>query len=261
MGSSSTQIINYLLFIVLVFMFFRTFSQAKQLGNGKGFTEAYTKILSNDLDAEENLDKYMETEKKQYLLSQANLLKAYLALDKESDPKPYLDKIELKPIFCNSKGKFDAKFAVNNIAFFLWVNMFVARCLKYGRNDLIDVIASKLNEYDNELNNYMEYRLFKGIVAGTKKEKNDDYNFLKLLIAGEYPNLKYEKRYIGLYKREATIFLIYFGEQVDEFWENDLHAFVDTSVGKRLSTDLGLYDKYHVEQEVEPVPSDEEDKK
>lgn len=261
MGSSSAQFINYLLFVVLLLMFAKTLKQAKSLGNGKGYTETYTKILAGDLDSEECLDKYIEKEKQGYLLSQAYLLKAYLNVEDNKDAKKYLDMVDLKAVFYNDKGNFDKKKMNNCISFFLWINMFIAKCIKNNRLDLVDVFNDNIKTYDKDLNSYLEYRLYKGIYAGIKGNKNDDFNFLKLLVNGEYPQLNYEKKYIGLYKREASIFLIYLKETIDEFWENDLHAFVDTTVGKRLSTDLDLYYKYHVQEEKEAIPSDEEEEK
>lgn len=259
MGTSSAQFINNLLFIVLILMFIRTFRQAKSLGNGKGYMNAYTKILAGDLDAEENLDKYIESEKQQYLLSQAYLLKAYLNIEGEKDAKEYLDKVELRPIFFNNAGRLDKKKSKNNIAFFLWVNLFIAKCLKNNRLDLIDYLNKSFEEIDNELSLFLEYRLYKGIFKGIKNENDEDYAILRQLVDGEYPSLEYEKRYIGLYKREASLFLVYFNEALEEYWENDLHAFVDTTVGKKMSQDLNLYEKYHIETVKEAIPSDGEE--
>lgn len=259
MGLSSAQFINYLLFVVLLLMFSRTFKQAKNLGNGKGYMDAYTKILSGDLDAEENLDKYIESENKQYLLSQAYFLKAYLNVEGNKDPKEFLAKTDLKAIFLDEKGRFDKKKVANSISFFLWINLFAARCLKNNREDLIEYFNDLIKDYDEGLNSFLEYRLYKGIYEGIKGDRENTYLFLKQLVDGEYPSLNYEKRYIGLYKREASIFLVYFKETIDEYWENDLHAFVETSVGKRLAMDLVLYDKYHVEVKQEPIASDGEE--
>lgn len=259
MGLSSAQFINYLLFVVLLLMFTRTFKQAKSLGNGKGYMDAYTKILNGDLDSEENLDKYIESEKKAYLISQAYLLKAYLNVESENDPKQYLDKVDMNAIFNDEKNRFDKKKVLSNVSFFLWVNFFVVRCIKNNRLDLVDYLNDSLKVHEENLDSFLEYRLYKGLYAGVKGNKNDDYNFLNQLIDGEYPTLNYEKRYIGLYKREAALFLVYFDQTIDEFWDNDIHAFVDTIVGKRLSSDLDLYLKYHIEEKQEAIPSDEEE--
>ena len=74
-------------------------------------------------------------------------------------------------------------------------------------------------------------------------QKEGDYTFLKDLINGEYSSYLYEKRLIGLYKREASLFLCLNDDLDDEFWKQDLKHFYETKIGKHLIENLTIEEK------------------
>ena len=78
------------------------------------------------------------------------------------------------------------------------------------------------------------------------------------LINGEYSSYVYEKRLIGLYKREAALFLFLNDDLDDEFWKQDLKHFYETKIGKHLIKNLKLEDKVSNIEAPEAVSADGE---
>ena len=86
-------------------------------------------------------------------------------------------------------------------------------------------VDEKVREYHDVLNNYVEYHLYLGYMKALDNQKEGDYTFLKDLINGEYSSYLYEKRLIGLYKREASLFL-FLNDDLDDELRMKLREFI-----------------------------------
>lgn len=147
-----------------------------------------------------------------------------------------------------------------NCDVFIWLSLIYAVAYKNNLKDAADEIDRKMMVFKDKFNSFLEYHLYLGYMSSLNRNKNDDYKFLQKLIDGEYNGLIYEKKLIGLYKREAAIFLFKNNDLKDEFWLQDLKHFKETKIGSHLIEDLGLSEKVDQIKGPEAVVSDEEDK-
>ena len=104
-------------------------------------------------------------------------------------------------------------------------------------------VDEKVREYHDVLNNYVEYHLYLGYMKALDNQKEGDYTFLKDLINGEYSSYLYEKRLIGLYKREASLFLFLNDDLDNGLWKQDWKHFYETKIGKHLIENLTVEEK------------------
>lgn len=215
----------------------------KNMNREREFANTYSKSLRQDEDAYEAISNYVEVEKLDYLKNKARFVLIYEKLAKGEDVTSVIDDINIDPLF-KEKGSFKAKLANRNSDVFVWLALIVAKAKSLSMLEVIDKLQEKISAFDLYLKNQLEYRLFKGVVSAAKGLKDEDSEFLMKLINGDYAGMVYEKRLVGLYKRIAASYLVYTGETIDEYYDNDLHGFGETLVGKCLMNDLGILDKY-----------------
>ena len=112
-----------------------------------------------------------------------------------------------------------------------------------------------------ELSKFVEYKVMEATAQLYLGENEDWKVFCRNLLAGEYEGYRYEKKLIGFYKRIAQLLLAEGGDELDEMAKDDLTAFAESSVGKMMMNDRGVYTKYAApksEEEAEEEPAEEE---
>lgn len=249
----------YAMIILLVVMTINNARRMKSFGNERGFIDVYGKILDGQDGAREELENYLNTNQIEYLNCKAMLVKIYDDLKNDIDYKEDIDKLNIAPLF-TSNGQFSKDMFNKNCDAFIWLSMIYAIAFKKDKKDVVEEIDRKVKELSDKFTSFLEYHLYLGYMASFEKKKNDDYSFLQNLIDGEYNNLIYEKKLIGLYKREAAIFLFKNNDLKDEFWLQDLKHFKETKIGSHLIEDLGLSEKVDQIRGPEAIAADEEDK-
>ena len=253
----------WLLGIVALGLTINNVRRIKGYNREREFANVYAKVLRQDEDAYEAICTYAENEKTPSLMNKALVIQAYEMLIKGLDPTAVIDSINFEPLF-KDKGVFNAKVANRNSDIFVWIALVFAKARSLSMFDIIDKINEKMKPFDQYLDKQLEYHLYKGYASAIAERNDEDTAFLTKLLSGDYFGMVYEQRLIGLYKRIAACFLAYLGDPVDEFFEEDLHSFAETLVGKCLMTDLEIIEKYppvSEKTETEVVKEIEEDKK
>lgn len=228
--------------------------EMKKIKREQAFVQVYTKVLKQEEGAKDSLLNYIATEQLDYLVQKAKILLIYQLMIENEEPVDVVEQINFEPLFY-SKGKYDAKLAEKNSDVFVWLSMLYAKARMLSMFDVIDKLSEKLTKYDENLSNQLEYKLYKGVCSCIQEKNDENSKFLSDLLEGEYEGLVYERKLIGLYKRIAATYLVFLGDTVDEYFENDLHSFAETLVGKCIMKDLEIYDKYP------PIEKTEEEQK
>ena len=253
---------NFLFYAMIILMVVITISNVRKMksfGNERGFIDVYGKVLDGQDKAREELEEYLNTNQIEYLSAKAMLVKIYDDLRNGLEYREDIEKLNLAPLF-TSNGQFSKEMFNKNCDVFIWLSLIYAVAYKNNLKDAADEIDRKMMVFKDKFNSFLEYHLYLGYMSSLNRNKNDDYKFLQKLIDGEYNGLIYEKKLIGLYKREAAIFLFKNNDLKDEFWLQDLKHFKETKIGSHLIEDLGLSEKVDQIKGPEAVVSDEEDK-
>lgn len=237
------NIFYWLLAVIAIGITINNFMKVKTFKREREFVNVYSKVLNESEDAYDAVIKYVNEEKEAYLKNKARVIEVYEKLQRNEDVEELLNEIDFEPLF-KEKGRFDAKHANRNGDIFVWLALVFAKANKLDKKEVISKLSEKLTPYDELLSNSLEYRLCKAYTAALLNKEGEDYDFLKKLLDGDYAGMVYEQRLIGLYKRIASSYLVFKGEKIDEYFDNDLRDFGTHLVGKALLTDLNLMDKY-----------------
>ena len=256
-----------LLYVVLIALVIaltvRNVLQVKNIKNEGAFVKVYTKVLKKEFNAYEEIQKYVADEKNEALKNKARVLLIYEMMLNDETPTKVIDDINFESLF-TIKGIYNAKVANNNGDVFLWLALVFAKARNLSMFDVIEGLTKKVNIYEKHLTNQLEYHLFRGICSAINERNDEDAAFLKKLLDGDYVDMTYEQKLIGLYKRIAACYLVFLGDTVEEYFENDLHKFASTLIGGCLMNDLEIIKKYPPyvdDQENSNIPTDEgEDK-
>ena len=242
------QMIFLVVLIVLtVLMSINNFKKVGQYRKDKTYIDIYTKILKNEDNAYDDLVSYISTETDACLKAKSNLIKIYEDLDKNIDL--VLNEIEesnfMHDIFFE-KDTFSKDRVLLNSEVFIWLVLILSKARKQSMVDVMNKLNEKVSAYENELSDFVEYQVYKSTYMALLEKGNDGINFLKTLLSGEYANYKYDKNLIGIFKKIAASLLAYVGQPLDEGDESLISDFTTTLIGHRFTTDLEIYDKYHM---------------
>ena len=234
------------LIILTVLMSINNFKKVGQYRKDKTYIDIYTKILKNEDNAYDELINYIGTETDACLKAKSNLIKIYEDLDKNIDL--VLNEIEesnfMHDIFFE-KDTFSKDKVLLNSEVFIWLVLILSRARKQSMVDVLNKLNEKVSAYENELNDFVEYQVYKSAYMTLLEKGNDGPKFLRALLNGEYSNYKYDKNLIGIFKKIAASLLAYVGQPLEEGDESLISDFTTTLIGHRFTTDLGIYDKYH----------------
>ena len=255
------QMIFFVILIVLtVVMSINNFKKVGQYRKDKTYIDIYTKILKNDDNAYDELVSYISTETDVCLKAKSNLIKIYEDLDKNSDL--VLNEIEESNVMHDiffEKGTFSKDRVLLNSEVFIWLVLILSKARKQSMVDVMNKLNEKVGVYENELNDFVEYQVYKSAYMTLLEKGVDGINFLKTLLNGEYSNYKYDKNLIGIFKKVAASLLAYANEPLEEGDESLITDFTTTLIGHRFTTDLEIYDKYHIEEETKQIEETKEE--
>lgn len=237
------NIFYWLLAVVAIGITISNFMKMKVFKREREFVNVYSKVLNDTDDAYDAVINYVNEEKEPHLKNKGMVIEVYEKLLRNEDVNEIVEAIDFEPLF-KVKGRYDAKHTNRNGDVFVWLALVFAKAHNLNKDEVIDKLYSKLLPFDELLSNNLEYKLCKGYTAAIKNNNEEDYNFLKKLLDGDYAGMVYEQRLIGLYKRIATSYIVFKGDSVDEYFDNDLRSFAGSLVGRALLTDLKLIDKY-----------------
>ena len=232
-----------LLIVIIIALTVRNVIQVKKIKNEGTFVNVYSKILKRDLNAYEEIKNYVAQEKDEALKNKARLLLIYEMMMNNEDPMDVAEETNLDALF-TTKGIYNAKLANRNSDVFIWLALVFAKARNTSMFDVIGCLTNKINQYEKYFEKQLEYHLFRGICSAIAERNDVDSAFLGRLLNGDYVEMTYDQKLIGLYKRIAACYLVYLGDVVDEYFENDLHKFASTSIGRCLMSDLEIIDKY-----------------
>ena len=242
------QMIFLVVLIVLtVVMSINNFKKVGQYRKDKTYIDIYTKILKNEDNAYDELVSYIDGESDACLKAKSNLIKIYEDLDKNSDL--VLSEIEesnfMHDIFFE-KDVFSKDRVLLNSEVFIWLVLILSKARKQSMVDVMNKLNEKVSAYENELSDFVEYQVYKSAYMTLLEKGVEGINFLKTLLNGEYSNYKYDKNLIGIFKKVAASLLAYADEPLEEGDESLISDFTTTLIGHRFTTDLEIYDKYHM---------------
>lgn len=261
------NIFYWLLAVIAIGITISNFMKMKTFKREREFVNVYSKVLNDTDDSYDAVINYVNEEKELHLKNKGKVIETYVKLKRNEDVTNVIDSMNFESLF-KVKGRYDAKHTNRNGDVFVWLALVFAKAYSQKKTDIIEKIYEKFLPYEELLSNNLEYKLFKGYTAALLNKDGEDYDFLKKLLDGDYAGMVYEQRLIGLYKRIASSYLVFKGEKIDEYFDNDLREFGTHLLGRALLTDLGLIDKYPAPEqakednaEVEKEESKEEKKK
>ena len=249
-----------ILFVITLLMSFKNIKKAREYKKSKGYNDAYSRILRNEEGAYDELVSYIEKEEDPILKSKATLVKIFEDLGK-NDVIDEFNNVDIKNIFYENDVYSNEKIDLNSEAF-LWLILILSRAYNLSLLSVMKVVYEKVSAYENDLNNRVEYQLFKSTYQVLIVKDAADLDFIKTLLAGDYSSYAYYKNLIGIYKKIAICLLAFVGETIDESDKSLIEGFVTTLIGKRFAKDVGIYDTYkkveEVTEEIEEKNADEE---
>ncbi|MBQ0035845.1 MAG: hypothetical protein KBT35_02885 [Firmicutes bacterium] len=231
-------------FAIVIYMTIKNIQTIKQYRQTKGYVDCFNKVKEQGDCAYDDIVGYLNNEKSEMLKNKAMLFKLYIELDKYPEKvDDTFNELSFKEIF-EDKGSFMIVKALTNADAFVWFIMCLARAKRVGRTDLLEKLMKKLCVYQDELGVLVEYQLAAAIYKALAKLEDSGVEFLNMLLNGEYTKLRYEKRFIGIYKRFAACTLLYLAENISDYDKEDLKIFTESYIGKQYMIELGLYDSY-----------------
>jgi len=238
-----------LLVLVLAYVLYRNFDLFSKFKNNKVYIECYKKMLNKEDDALQSIDEYINNSKKEESKNKGRILRLYHLLDNNNDYIDSLNDIDIKPIFCKN-DKFNKDQFKLNTDVFVWLYMLLAKARSLSKFDIINELYVKLASVPG-IEEYVEYQLFKAIYNAVLEKEDGGVTFLTDMLEGKYTDYLYDKNMIGMFKRFAASTLAYCGEPVDDYYQEDIPKFAATTIGKTYLKDLGIYDKYVIQEETE----------
>ena len=236
-------ILLLVLIVLTILMSMNNIKRLKQYRKDKTYIDIYTKILRNTDGAYDELVNYIGSENDACLKTKSELIKLYEDIKDDKDLSEF-DEIDfVKDIFYD--GEVFSKDRVTlNSEVFIWFILILSRARNLSMMDVMDGLYNKVSKYEENLNTYIEYQVFKASYNVLLEKNEDGVSFLKKLLNGEYTEYTYDKNLIGIYKKIAACLLCYAGEIVEESDEDLIKDFTTTLIGNRFTKDLGIYEKY-----------------
>ena len=238
-----------ILIALTISMFSKNFKKAGQYRKDKTYIDIYTKILKEEEGAYDELVSYLGSETDACLKAKSNLIKTYVDLDKHPENVDSdIDEIDfMHDIFFDGEN-FSKEKIILNSEVFIWLILILSKARANTMIDVMNHINDKVSAYDEEMNDYVEYQVYKSAYLSLLEKNFDGIKFLKTLLSGEYQEYKYDKNLIGIYKKIAASLLAYMAEPLDEGDDDLIKEFTETLIGSRFTKDLEIYDRFHVEE-------------
>ena len=249
----------YIMMLLVIFMLFSNMRKAKAMRKDERYISCYTAVLRDEEKAVEELEKYVNEETDPELLNKSLIVKVYTDILSGKDPHETVEKIDLTDVFL-VKGEYVPEKVSRNSDAFVWLLLDLSKARSESMIDVMDKLYEKVSAYEDRLGSHVEYLVFKATYNALLEKDLDGIRFLNKLLTGEYADYVYDKSLVGVFKKVAAAILIYTGEPISEEDEMLLNSFVETQVGHKFLTNLGIADKYMKKEEaVEETVTEEEE--
>lgn len=232
---------------VLLYLAYRNIVMYKRIKLNKTYVNLFNEIFKEDNEnAYVQVVNYINETENVEFKNKGRIFQLYLALKENLPYEECLNALDFKELFYTN-DKPDARKAGFNSDTFVWVIATMVKAYSKGHIDVIDELVAKLSIHQDLLNQYVEYTLVTNVAKCLKGEEERGVEFMSNLINGNYNEYKYDPRLIGFYKKMATTFLAYSGQELDEYQKEDIRNFATSLIGNFILHDLNLYDEYYVE--------------
>ena len=227
-----------LVLLIIIFVV-KNFVLIRDLRVSKKYNKLYRAVADKDPDIINKIEEYIKNEKNEYLINKANVLLMYQKLLNGEDVSNIVSKIDYTKIFF-VKNKYDKDHVNLNSDMFIWTICCLPRLRK---GDILPLIKDKVSEVKDNLSKHIECKVF--FAACAVLERNtEESKFLDKLVNGEYSNLEYDKHIIAVTKRVALAYIASLNREKNIEYADELKILSETSLGKNLLTDLGIYEVY-----------------
>ena len=237
------------LFLVVLALYFayQNYKLIKFNKHYKGFADCAHAVFDHDENADKMIIDYLEKEKEPSFVNKAMIYKLYRDLEAGRLYEDDLATFDPKTLYLDNKGNYAPKKASLNADGFVWAAVLLNKAYALKEDEFIKAFLAK-SEPKEMLRTQMEYLLLEAMADFELSINECGVPFFKMLVDGAYEGYNYDKRLIGIYKRIAAFYLSLKGEEIGEFEKEDLTMFAESSVGKIMMEDLGVYDNYHLEE-------------
>ena len=253
-------VLYVIIIVLLVSTSIKNFTLFKRYKHNKEYIECYKDLLRNNENTLERINNYIENENSNEFKNKGRILKLYQELISDLDYSATLNELNVKDIFYDKNGNLKKDLINFNSDSFLFIMLVLSKAHQMNKDELIEPLTNKVLEVKG-LEDHLEV---KEIVALNNELLSKDDKGVALFnsfLDGSYTENIYDKNMIGLFKRIAVSTLAYLNEPFDEFFIDDIKDFAKTLIGKEYTSNLGIYDKYHVEEvSEEPVEEVTEEK-
>lgn len=236
------------LILILIFIIYKNVILISRFRYNKKYMSLYQDAFNNNENAYDDINSFINKTKSNEYKNKAYILKVFIELDKALDYSGSLKSLDLKSLYYR-KNKISNEQIKLNCDSFVFMMMLLAKAYSKDDKDFNSLLINKINEVEG-LDNRIEYLEILALNNALNKYEDFGINFSRMLHDGSYIEYIYEKNLIGLYKRIASTILAFNKLLTDEYYENDLHIFASTLIGKNIMKDMGLYDEYKPLEEI-----------
>ncbi|MBR3168650.1 MAG: hypothetical protein IKF18_08230 [Erysipelotrichaceae bacterium] len=252
--------ILYILLIVAIYTTILNYRMVKRNKNSSGYVKCANALFKGDADAGAQIAQYLEKETVQEYREKTAIFKLYQLLRDEHEYTETLQNFN-PSVLVETKGAFNPQSVITNSDSFIWACILLNKAGAAGDIEFVRQFMDKFTSRKEELSKFVEYKVMEATAQLYLGENEDWKVFCRNLLAGEYEGYRYERKLIGFYKRIAQLLLAEGGDELDEMAKDDLTSFAESSVGKMMMNDRGVYTKYAApknEEETEEEPAEEE---
>ena len=236
-----------MMFLVMA-MLFSNMRKAKAMRRDERYIATYTAVLRDEENAVSELEAYIAEETDAELLNKSLIVKIYTDILSGKDPRETIERLDLAPVFL-VKGEYMPEKVQRNSDAFVWLLLDLSKARSASMIDVMERLYEKISAYEDKLGGHVEYQVLKATYNALLEKDLDGIRFLNKLLSGEYADYTYDKSLVGVFKKVAAAILIYTGEPINEEDEVLLNSFVQTQVGNKFLTNLGIADRYITKEE------------
>ncbi len=253
-------VLYVIIIVLLVSTSIKNFALFKRYKHNKEYIECYKDLLKNNENALERINNYIENENSNEFKNKGRILKLYQELISDLDYSTTLNELNVKDIFYDKNGNLKKDLINFNSDSFLFIMLVLSKAHQMKKDELIESLTNKVLEVKG-LEDHLEVKEIVALNNALLSKDDKGVALFNSFLDGSYTENIYDKNMIGLFKRIAISTLAYLNEPFDEFFIDDIKEFVKTLIGKEYTSNLGIYDKYHVEEvSEEPVEEITEEK-
>ena len=243
-----------IMIVMVVMMLISNYRKIKNVRKDARYVDSYMRILRDEEGSHENLNNYIQEEVNPELINKSLIVKVYTDLLDKQNALETVDRINFDEVF-GVGGNYKSEKVSKNSDSFIWLLLDLVKAKELNNEGLMEALYEKVSKY--EMDQQVEYLVFKAAYEVFKDKEDKDLSFLYKLLQGEYVGYAYDKQLVGVFKRVAATLLVYANAEIAEEDENMLKDFSVTQVGNRIMGSLNLLDKYKVEENKEEENKEE----